>query len=218
MSDSQKTQISGLLNLIQVIALFFAGYWFNTLNADITTLKKNVQDLEIKLTQVSVKIDFLPKNQLSQMNTTLKSNPTVYDTVNLVKQVAYQYQHDSVITDFLKAIPFQNNIPWFDAMFNHIKAHTNYAFDMDGFEQIKTPNRFVLIDKKGDCDDYTVFWGALLNRAKVKWAPKIVKYNINEGFAHIYPIVYLTNNEYITLDNVVGVFNKEVNHVYSEIL
>lgn len=218
MSDTQKTQISGLLNLIQVIALFFAGYWFNTLNADITTLKKNVQDLEIKLTQVSVKIDFLPKNQISQMNTTLKSNPTVYDTVSLVKQVAYQYQHDSVITDFLKAIPFQNNIPWFSSMFNYIKANTTYAFDLDGFEQIKTPNRFVLIDHKGDCDDYTVFWGALLNRAKVKWAPKIVKYNINEGFAHIYPIVYLTNNEYITLDNVVGVFNKEVNHVYSEIL
>ena len=218
MSESQKQQVFGLINILKAIAFFFAAYWFNNLNTDIAALKHDVKDLEIKLTQVSVKIDLLPIKTTSFMDTTLKSNPTVYDTVNLVKTVAFQYQNDTVINDFLKAIPFENNITWFEAMFNHIQANTTYAFDADGYEQIKTPNRFVLIDKKGDCDDYTVFWGALLNRAKIKWAPKIVKYNINQGFAHIYPIVYLENGEHLILDNVLGYFNQEVNHVYSEIL
>jgi Transglutaminase-like domain len=78
-------------------------------------------------------------------------------------------------------------------------------------EQIKTPDLFLLIDKQGDCDDYATLWMAILHAVDVKAQPKIVDYESDGYWDHIYVIVPIKDRGYLTLDNVAGKFRKTFN-------
>jgi hypothetical protein len=160
----------------------------------------------------------------------VKKNATVDDTVKLIQQTAEEYKESKAVNVLLKRIDkdqSKNPGDWLFSLFSIIFHNTEYEHDESGKEQIKTPDRFLLKDKKGDCDDYTVLLSAVLRRLNVKHFVKIVKYDRNKGWAHVYVVVPAMRKggkkTMIVLDLVLAknngglkMFNQEVSHVESK--
>lgn len=148
------------------------------------------------------------------MVTLIKRNATVDNTVALIQYVAEKNKNSFAVNSI--KTDYKNLIDLLKGVFEQIQSKIRYKSDEFGKEQIKTPDRFFIKDKNGDCDDYTTFWSAFLRKFKIPHYLKVVKYSPNKSWEHIYVIVPF-NNTYITLDNVIGVFNKEVKHVQSKL-
>jgi len=146
----------------------------------------------------------------------VKRNQSVEDTINLIKQTSEKHKLSDAVRS-LDVSGSKNLMTMLESIFNQIKSRTTYRFDEPEREQIKTPDRFLLDDKFGDCDDFTVLWSAFLKSFNMPHFLKIVKYKLDENWAHIYVIVPLKSEKYIPLDNVLGTFNKEVKHVKSKL-
>lgn len=158
------------------------------------------------------------------MNRTIRENSSVDDTVRLMIYVSKKFTNSNAVNVLLNIAPFTPSITWFKKIADSINQMVKYKFDDAGKEQVKTPDRFLLVDKNGDCDDYAVLWSTLLRKLNVKHHIKIVKYDTNQGWAHVYVIVPVKNGKYITLDNVyialrggMSQFNKEISHIESKI-
>lgn len=145
-------------------------------------------------------------------NTLIKRNATAIDAVKLVQATAWKERNSKAVLSLLQQLPYQPTLRWFENMFWLIDSITEYKYDDPGREQIKTPDRFCLIDKTGDCDDYSGLWLAVLNHVKVKGFPKIVDYEDDGFWDHIYVIVPLKDTDkYLVLDNVVGKYRRQFN-------
>ncbi|WP_338769886.1 transglutaminase-like domain-containing protein [Bernardetia sp. ABR2-2B] len=72
-------------------------------------------------------------------------------------------------------------------IFHFVYDHIQYEKDRRGIEEIRTPAR-MWADKKGDCDCFSVFIGALLYSLKIPFAFRITKYS--SDWQHVYIIVY----------------------------
>lgn len=144
------------------------------------------------------------------------------DVINLVFKTAMQQANCNEVRAIFDLYPIENypNLyEWLKLVYNLIAQISTYANDTQGREQIKTPERFLFIDKCGDCDDYTTLWATILSIAKILFLVKLVKYDLNENWAHVY-IIVPTNKpkQYITLDNVNPAgFNKEVSYVQQKL-
>lgn len=91
-----------------------------------------------------------------------------------------------------------------------VYKHIKYQKDEKGKEQIRTPARVWNDRKNGvDCDCYSVFISSVLSNLKIPHSFRVTKYK-EDHFQHIYPIVHLDNNKYITMDAVVDSYNYEV--------
>lgn len=157
---------------------------------------------------------------------TVKKDSTADDAVNLCIETAYQFRNSKAVNYLLSKLPFKNKLSWFEDMFWLIDSMTTYQYDKPGREQIKTPDRFLFQDQVGDCDDYSTLWLAILYRLGVTAYPKIVNYQEDKHWDHIYVIVPIkgkrrNGKDYIVLDNVYGKyhfkFNTEVEHVDSKV-
>ena len=90
------------------------------------------------------------------------------------------------------------------------KNNINYQPDANGTDQIRTPNRTWKDRKQGvDCEDYVGFLGTLLKKRKAKQFLRIVSYDKNRGFEHIYTVVKDGKDE-IVLDVCMNDFNTEM--------
>lgn len=150
----------------------------------------------------------------------IKTNSTAIDAVKLCIAVAEREKNSAAVRMLLTKVPFMPRLSWFEEMFWLIDSLVDYRYDDAGREQIKTPDR-LLKDKAGDCDDYSTLWLALLNSVGIKAMPKIVDYEDDGYWDHIYVIVPVKDGDYLVLDNVVGkfrrLFNTEVEYVDSRI-
>lgn len=147
------------------------------------------------------------------MSTTLiKRNASAEDTVNLAQRVAWDHRNSKSVTEILNRFPFDPRLKWFEKVFWYIDSQLEYAYDDEGREQVKTPDR-LFKDGKGDCDDFSTLWMAILNNesVNVENQPKIVDYEADGYWDHIYVIVPLQEGNYLTLDNVAGKFRKTFN-------
>jgi transglutaminase-like putative cysteine protease len=140
----------------------------------------------------------------------IKKDSSAIDAVKLIQVMAWQERDSAAVQKLLKAIPFQPRLSWFEQMFWHIDSLTDYKYDDPGREQIKTPDR-LLHDAVGDCDDFTGLWLAILNNVDVEAQPKIVDYEGDGYWDHIYAIVPVKNRDYLVLDNVAGKFRGTFN-------
>lgn len=140
----------------------------------------------------------------------VKKKSTALDAVRLIQLTVKNRLEVSSIERILKQFPFQPNLKWFEKVFWHIDSITEYKLDKAGREQIKTPDK-LFYDGVGDCDDYSTVWLAIAELAGFKAIPKIVDYEKDGYWDHIYVIVPLKSGGYITLDNVVGKFRKKFN-------
>lgn len=119
------------------------------------------------------------------------------------KFAAYLKQNNTSIENLLKAL--------FTFMYQHI----DYKEDAKGFEQLREPARLFL-DKIGDCDCYSVFIKSVLQNLGIKSHFKVVKFNGNENFSHVYVVVpkfpnakMSNKNDYWVIDPVLDTFNQE---------
>lgn len=153
---------------------------------------------------------------MAEIKTTLiNPNATVEDTVKQIKVLAKAHANSAAIDRLLEYVPyyrFKNDLQFLQVMYEEIAKLTTYILDQEGREQLKTPDRFLLIDGKGDCDDYAILWAALLTRLNKKYFIKIVKYNPAGDWAHVYITVPTIQGPTIILDNVLKIFNKEVKY------
>jgi len=143
--------------------------------------------------------------------TLIKSKSTAIDAVKLAQKVAWQERNSQAVLSLLAKVPFQSTLSWLKEMFWLIDSLTEYKYDDPGREQIKTPDRFLLKDSYGDCDDYSTLWLAILNHLGIEAQPKIVDYESDGYWDHIYVIVPVKNRAYIVLDNVAGKFRGTFN-------
>jgi len=80
------------------------------------------------------------------------------------------------------------------ALHGWVQRNVRYVKDPYGIEYVQTPD-VMLSTMTGDCDDYTVFLGSLLESVGYPVDVKIVARNGRKGFHHVYPIVHLDGLE-----------------------
>jgi len=86
-------------------------------------------------------------------------------------------------------------------IFDFVKTYIKYRADKKGFEEIKLPNK-LWADKKGDCEDFTIFCSSILCNLQVNHTIRMADYG--KGWQHIYVVVGKT-----VLDPVQNTFNYE---------
>ncbi|MEM9388852.1 MAG: hypothetical protein AAGA02_00175 [Bacteroidota bacterium] len=133
----------------------------------------------------------------------------LHHTINLIKKIVPETKRDTqLLANYLKDRDLRmtcKNI-W-DFVYNHIQ----YSRDKAGIEQVRRPSRTWADRKHGvDCDCYSVFISSILTNLGIPHKLRITKYGGKSHFQHIYPIVPLGTNAYITLDCVTDQFDYEV--------
>ncbi|SFC33576.1 hypothetical protein SAMN05421780_104301, partial [Flexibacter flexilis DSM 6793] len=86
-------------------------------------------------------------------------------------------------------------------IWNFCRREIKYKFDPKNQEVIYSPRR-IWEQKFGDCDDQTKFLLCFLFMLKIPFKIRIVGYNKNRGFAHVFPVSWLENGKEIILDYV----------------
>lgn len=167
---------------------------------------------EVKVKSGVVYDPLFPKAMLTTI--TKKKGATVADTVRFIPQVVRETLfHTEKIARVLKRKTVYETCR---AIWQFVYDHIAYKKDEDGKEQIRSPAR-AWHDRGNiqgvDCDCYTVFISSILSNLKIRHILRITKYK-EDHFQHIYPLVPLNNESYITIDCVVRNFDYE--EPYSE--
>jgi len=97
-------------------------------------------------------------------------------------------------------------------IWHYLKTETVYEHDKVAYEEIRTPQR-LMQDKKGDCDDYSIFSASILKALEYEPFLWVAAFNNLENYGHIY-----TGIENIVLDGVMDVFNQHPDHITKAIL
>lgn len=140
---------------------------------------------------------------------TVIRNGSVQDTVSEMKKIIRDYSWQTKkIAPRLKGKDLYDTCQniW-DFLYTHIK----YKEDDEGQEQLRTPARsFAQRRTRGiDCDDFSIFCGCILHNLHVPFYIRIARYSGKDYFQHVYPVVPLTNKEYITIDAVLDKYDAE---------
>lgn len=139
--------------------------------------------------------------------TTVRKNADVNHTVAFIPKVVMQtLQHTAQLAPLLLADNVHDTCK---NIWHFVYNHIAYQKDKEGYEQIRSPARTWHDRKQGvDCDCYTTFISSLLTNLQIPHTYRITKYN-RPQFQHIYPIVPIGKDKYITIDCVVDKFNYE---------
>ncbi len=143
------------------------------------------------------------------INESIKRNSTLKDTV--------QFLPEAIKKTYLQASRMANQLQGetiyetCKEIWNWAYKHIQYHKDEPNKEQIRSFRRSFYDRVRGvDCDDFTVLISSLLTCLNIKHILRVAKYNVENGFQHIYPVVPIGNGNYITVDCVVDKFNYEV--------
>lgn len=141
-------------------------------------------------------------------NIELKKSATLFDTVELMKQVISTTQKDTLkVAKYLKA---DSNYLTLSNIWHFAFKHLQYTKDELGKEQVRRPARTWADRKRGvDCDCMTVFIGSILRNLQIPFVIRLTKYDNRGQFEHVYPVALLDGKEVI-LDVVVHQFNYQV--------
>jgi len=142
------------------------------------------------------------------------------DTVNLITQTINKYSHSDFIkycVSVLSSIS-KNDYEFCKNLFEVICKLVKYQRDPSGHEIVYTPE-FLIKMRKGDCKKFTTFICACLKCKGILSASKVVNYQPEFGWQHIYAIAFLPNRKrYVVLDPVNHEqFDVEVDHRASRV-
>ncbi|MDO8998308.1 MAG: hypothetical protein Q7W45_00980 [Bacteroidota bacterium] len=142
---------------------------------------------------------------------TIKKGAGVSDTVAFIPKVVAKcrWQVKNYVDAELRGLGMYEAC---EKLWHFVKQHIEYEKDERGLEQVRSPRRLIH-DVKGDCDCFTTFIDTCLTELNIPTINRITKYKENH-FQHIYPIVPMSNGQYIVMDCVVDRFNYE--EPYSE--
>jgi len=139
--------------------------------------------------------------------TTVRKNAEVSHTVAFIPKVVMEtLHHTSQIAPLLLGNTVHDTCK---NIWHFVYEHIAYKKDKEGYEQIRSPARTWHDRKQGvDCDCYTTFISSILTNLQIPHTFRITKYS-RPQFQHIYPIVPIGKDKYITIDCVVDKFNYE---------
>lgn len=147
-------------------------------------------------------------------NTTIEEHRhgAVGDTVALIKRKILNESWQ--VAKLAKALKAPSETATLKAGFDFIMKYIAYEEDAAGVEQVRSPAR-LFADKKGDCDCYTVFLGALMREWGIPFTIRLSKNNSpgQEHFNHVYPVAK-TGGRMVPVDPVVGIFGKEARYYH----
>ena len=143
----------------------------------------------------------------------VKKNATVFDTIGLIITFARKFPFQDSVTKAIRASHSSDKITFLRKLFDYVCRNTRYLKDTIGKEKIYTPDRSMREGHIGiDCKKYATFLGAALHRVGIKHYYKVISYD-GSSYEHIYVIVPLKTDGYITLDPVNDCkFNQELQH------
>jgi len=121
----------------------------------------------------------------------------VTETKNQTKAIAQVLKGGSLLET-------TNNI-W-DFLYNHVQ----YKLDDQGLEQLRSPNRLWADRKTGvDCDCYSITISSILTNLNIPHSLRIAEYSHKGYYQHVYVVVPISKNSFITIDPVLDQFNEE---------
>lgn len=139
----------------------------------------------------------------------VRRNGNVGDTVSEMKKVIKQNAWQTE-----KLAPILKGKDVYDTcrnIWNFLFLHIKYKEDEEGKEQLRTPAlSWAVRQSRGiDCDDFTLFAGCLLYNLQIPMYIRIARYKGKNYFQHVYPVIPLTDKQYITLDAVLDEYDAE---------
>lgn len=138
------------------------------------------------------------------------------DVINLVLKVAREDVNSPVISSLIETAVWggaKTDLEKLQFIFNLLSKVTHFKEDPRGIELVRHAENFIIKEGAGDCDDYTTTWSSIILRLGIKNAYiKLVGYASTQTWDHVYVIIQTAKNKYIVLDNVLGTYNKEVEH------
>jgi len=143
----------------------------------------------------------------------ISDSATVKDTIKLIIETINGYYDSPSVLRVGRPIADSTNSKrtFIKGVFDYICKNIIYERDSPGHETVTTPGR-LLKDGRGDCKKFSVFIGCLFKKAGIPFLLKVVSYDGNT-WSHIYVVVPLSRNQYITVDPVnYCQFNQEVQH------
>lgn len=145
----------------------------------------------------------------------VSDNATGEDTIALIIQTINKYSHSEFIKYCVKVIDSisKNDFEFCKNLFKISCALVKYRRDPEGHEMVWSPLLLIKV-RKGDCKKFTTFICSILKCKGIPSAPKVVNYDEENGWQHIYAIAFLPNREkYLVLDPVNRcLFDTEVQH------
>lgn len=98
----------------------------------------------------------------------------------------------------------RNDLERIVRIFYWVKSHLHYTRDPLDIELVKHPSRMLREIEaggyaRGDCDDYTVLMGSLLEALGIPTRVRIIRTKGNELFNHVFPEVFV-RGRWIPLD------------------
>lgn len=135
-------------------------------------------------------------------NQTIGNDLNSEDTIKLIIKTINQQANSPTVKSWIKILQQGNptKLEFLKRVFGVACKNVEYVRDPNGHEIIFTP---VLLMKvgRGDCKKFTVFIGSILKAANIDFAVKVVSYD-GSNWAHVYIIVPIGGDRYITLDPV----------------
>ena len=129
-------------------------------------------------------------------------------TVGLMIKLVKKYHTDTI--QITKALEKDNLHDTLYNIWNFVYAYVQYKPDEVGVEQLRRPARTWADRKSGaDCDCMSIFIGSILYNLNIPFKFRITKYDHKTKYQHVYVIVPIASNKYITVDTVLDQFNGE---------
>jgi hypothetical protein len=140
----------------------------------------------------------------------IKEDAGVQDTVRQIKKIVKNYHYQ--LAELAKVLKGDSLYQTCKNIFDFCYTHINYKLDDEGTEQLHTPARIWALRKRGiDCDDYTIFISCLLTCLGIPHKLRLAEYADKGYYQHIYVIVPIGKDTYMTIDPVKDHFNDEHN-------
>ncbi|MCQ2607752.1 MAG: hypothetical protein MJ197_03595 [Bacteroidales bacterium] len=139
------------------------------------------------------------KSELLHRDLIMVPNGSVYDTVNLVKDICKKYASDTKV--LAKHLQKDNLHDTIQSIFDFVYNYIQYEPDDRFIEQVRRPLR-TLWDRKGDCDCFATLIGSILTNLNIPFKFRIAAYEGRRNFQHIYVIVPTGAGEYCVCDPV----------------
>lgn len=137
------------------------------------------------------------------------------ETIGLINKTINQYSHSDFIKKCVSEINSisKNNFEFCKNLFEISCALVKYRRDPPGHEIVFTPLLLMRVGE-GDCKKFTTWICAVLKCKGIPSASKVVNYDEEYGWQHIYAIAFKPDGKgYIILDPVnYKQFNKEVSY------
>jgi len=142
-------------------------------------------------------------------NDIVQNDGNVEDTVMWCGWMVKKYNDDTKeLAEYLYS-KSKTDRELYKNIFNFCYNHIQYHLDRKGIEELRRPARTWKDRKHGvDCDDYTMFIASVLYNLGKPFEFRIAKYS-KPNYQHIYLIIPVKDDTYITIDPVLDTFNYE---------